>query len=79
MSGRLAWVLPLLLSCLPACRTPASPAPRAEEGGEVEAGPRVGQAIPHFEGRDQKGVLQSFRTLAGPRGLMLNFNRSVLL
>jgi hypothetical protein len=47
--------------------------------GKAEApGPAVGAALPAFEAPDQDGRPQTFETLRGPNGLLLNFNRSVL-
>jgi hypothetical protein len=38
----------------------------------------VGAALPPFEALDQDGVRRSFESLRGPKGLLLNFNRSVV-
>ena len=38
----------------------------------------MGQALPSFEAPDQHGRLQTFASLRGPRGLVLNFNRSAV-
>jgi hypothetical protein len=50
----------------------ATPAP------PVTAGPQVGERIPDFTLPDQDGRPRTFASLAGPRGLVLNFNRSVV-
>jgi hypothetical protein len=39
-------------------------------------GPRVGEALPAFEVRDQDGRLREFSSLTGPNGLVLVFFRS---
>ena len=39
-------------------------------------GPRVGEALPAFEVRDQDGRLRDFSSLTGPNGLVLVFFRS---
>lgn len=51
---------------------------RAAAGpGVFDPGPAVGQALPSLELPDQDGRPQSFRSLRGPKGLVLNFNRWV--
>lgn len=39
-------------------------------------GPQIGATVPPFSGVDQSGRTQDLRTLSGPKGLMLVFNRS---
>ena len=39
-------------------------------------GPNVGERLPPFELADQKGVVQTFESLRGPRGLVLVFFQS---
>ena len=39
-------------------------------------GPQVGDVVPPVSGVDQHGRTQDLSTLAGPKGLMLVFNRS---
>lgn len=41
-------------------------------------GPAIGEVMPPFELADQDGRPQTFATLRGPNGLLLNFNRSVV-
>jgi hypothetical protein len=41
-------------------------------------GPKVGEILGPFEAPDHNGVRQSFETLRGRNGLLLNFNRSVV-
>ena len=53
----------------------ATPSPAVESAGP---GPAVGQLLGAFEAPDQNGQRQSFETLRGPNGLLLNFNRSVV-
>jgi hypothetical protein len=55
----------------------ASPAPAAA-GNAAEPGPSVGAPLPAFEAPDQDGRPQTFETLRGPNGLLLNVNRSVV-
>jgi hypothetical protein len=57
--------------------TPASatPAPGADASGP---GPSVGETLPSFEAPDQTGRLWTFESLRGPKGLVLNVNRSVV-
>ncbi|MEZ5355852.1 MAG: hypothetical protein R2762_24735 [Bryobacteraceae bacterium] len=42
----------------------------------VPTGPEVGKKIPGFSLPDQNGKMQSLRSLAGPKGLVLAFVRS---
>ena len=39
-------------------------------------GPKVGEAVPDFELRDQHGTPRSLSSLIGPKGTMLVFYRS---
>jgi hypothetical protein len=59
--------------------SPAPPAPVATpSGADTAPGPSVGTSLPPFEAADQDGRRQTFDTLRGPNGLLLNFNRSVV-
>ena len=59
--------------------SPASRAPAAAPSAtEAAPGPAVGAPLPAFEAPDQDGRRQTFDTLRGPNGLLLNFNRSVV-
>jgi hypothetical protein len=55
-----------------------APASAAAAGKDTAPGPPVDAALPAFEAPDQEGRRQSFDTLRGPNGLLLNFNRSVV-
>ena len=76
----------LLAIVLVQCKGQAAPAPSpapiagvvAPSGTEAMPGPAVGASLPPFEAPDQEGRRQSFDTLRGPHGLLLNFNRSVV-
>lgn len=46
------------------------------EGPFTPRGPAVGERLPAFELADQAGVLRSFDSLRGPRGLVLVFFQS---
>lgn len=71
---------------LVACSAPpreargASPPPLApaEVAAAADPGPRIGEPIPAFELPDQDGRPHTFESLRGPKGLVLNFNRSVV-
>jgi hypothetical protein len=66
-------------SAAPAPRQAASPVAAAAPAEKGQSpGPAVGAALPAFEAPDQDGRRQSFDTLRGPNGLLLNFNRSVV-
>jgi hypothetical protein len=54
---------------------PASPAPGVHAVGP---GPSVGETLPPFEAPDQTGRVWTLESLRGPRGLVLNVNRSVV-
>ncbi len=58
----------------------ASPAPAAAmaSGEGAGPGPAVGAPLPPFEAPDQDGKRQDFESLRGKKGLLLNFNRSVV-
>ena len=43
---------------------------------DFDAGISVGSKIPTFEARDQKGMLQTFESIRGPKGAFLVFYRS---
>jgi hypothetical protein len=53
----------------------ATPAPGADASGP---GPSVGETLPAFEAPDQTGRVWTFESLRGPKGLVLNVNRSVV-
>jgi hypothetical protein len=66
-------------SAAPAPTPGASSAPAAGQSGKgTDPGPSVGMPLPALEAPDQDGRTQTFETLRGPNGLLLNFNRSVL-
>jgi hypothetical protein len=44
--------------------------------GAVPTGPNVGEKVPDFALRDQKGELKTLRSLLGPNGALLVFYRS---
>lgn len=67
-----------LVACSRGGAGPQSPPPAPPSFEGEGPGPRVGQALGAFEAPDQHGVRQSFETLRGPNGLLLNFNRSVV-
>lgn len=84
MKARAALLTAALVQCTgaappapsPAASTePAAAAPSAEA---ATPGPAVGAPLPAFEAPDQEGKPQSFETLRGKNGLLLNFNRSVV-
>jgi hypothetical protein len=60
------WIPTLLMAA--ACASAQPPA--------VATGPAVGSRIPAFEATDQTGKIQTFETLRGPNGLVLEFVRS---
>ena len=42
----------------------------------IATGPEVGQKIPYFRARDQYGRWQDFHSIRGPKGAVLECNRS---
>ena len=66
-----------LAACSRGGAGPQSPPP-AKPFTDEGPGPRVGETLGAFEAPDQNGARQSFETLRGPNGLLLNFNRSVV-
>jgi hypothetical protein len=80
----LACLWPLFLALAGAqCSAPAErSAPQVlasvAAGAERGPGPAVGEPVPLFELPDQDGRLRSLESLRGPKGLVLNFNRSVV-
>jgi hypothetical protein len=54
---------------------PATPATGTDARGP---GPPVGETLPAFEAPDQTGRVWTFESLRGPKGLVLNVNRSVV-
>ena len=78
-----AFVLAVILVQCKGSPAPApSPAPlvpvATPSGAGAAPGPSVGTTLPPFEAPDQDGRRQTFDTLRGPNGLLLNFNRSVV-
>jgi hypothetical protein len=83
MKTRALLLAVILVQCkgaaAPAPSPAASPVPAAAQSGKgTDPGPSVGTPLPSFEAPDQDGRTQTFETLRGPNGLLLNFNRSVL-
>ena len=83
MKSRAALLAAALVQCTgaapPAPRPAASPIPAAAASGKgAGPGPAVAERLPAFEAPDQDGQRQTFDTLRGPNGLLLNFNRSVV-
>ena len=83
MKTRALLLAVILVQCkgraAPAPSPAASPAPAAAHSGQgTDPGPSVGMPLPALEAPDQDGKTQTFETLRGPNGLLLNFNRSVV-
>src|SRR4051812_7624021 len=47
-----------------------------KQAQNAKTGPEVGSRIPGFEAMDQHGQRQTFASLRGPKGLVLQFDRS---
>ena len=79
-----AALLAAALAPLPACSQGAGPEPSpapatpAASTAAQGPGPAVGETLPPFEAPDQTGRVWTFDSLRGPRGLVLNVNRSVV-
>ena len=82
MKSRVLFLAVILVQCKGQAATAPSPAPlapvAATSGAAPGPGPSVGATLPPFEAPDQDGRRQTFETLRGPNGLLLNFNRSVV-
>lgn len=39
-------------------------------------GPEIGETIPEFQARDQRGTVQTFASIRGPRGAVIVFVRT---
>ena len=48
----------------------------ALHGQNIKTGPDVGQQVPAFSAKDQKGRSQTLKSISGPNGAMLVFFRS---
>lgn len=59
------WIPSLFLAALASAQSPSLP-----------TGPAEGSKIPAFQASDQTGKIQTFDTLRGPNGLVLEFVRS---
>ena len=69
---------PVVLSAVVACALAAGPA-RAQTPAAVDPatlGPQVGATVPAFSLPDQRGQVQTSRSLMGPKGMMLVFSRA---
>ena len=42
----------------------------------VSTGPEIGQKIPNFRLQDQNGRMQDLKSVMGPKGVLISFNRS---
>ena len=83
MKSRVMLLAVALAQCQGGAAPVQSPAPSPAAGAAASRegtgpGPAVGTSLPVFEASDQDGKRQSFETLRGPNGLLLNFNRSVV-
>lgn len=63
-----------VLACIAADRPRLHPLPRQSQNAKT--GPEVGTPIPWFQAIDQNGRRQTFDSLHGPKGLVLQFDRS---
>jgi len=63
-----------IMSRIPALLAAAALA--AAQAPSIPTGPAVGSRIPVFQAVDQNGKTQTFDTLRGPNGLVLEFVRS---
>lgn len=64
-----------MLGLLGAACSTSDPASEVSQAGP---GPTVGERLPPFEAPDQTGRIWTFESLHGPKGLVLNVNRSVV-
>ena len=66
-----AVILALLITAAVAAQAPSPQAVDIER-----LGPQVGEAVPDFSAPDQFGRTQTLKSILGPNGAMLVFNRS---
>ncbi len=66
-----AVILAALITAGIAAQTPPAPPVDVER-----LGPQVGEIVPDFSAQDQFGRTQTLKSLLGPSGAMLVFNRS---
>jgi len=70
-------VVHLLVAAMLASVGVAAQAPAPAPPVDVERlGPQVGAAVPEFSAVDQFGRVQTLKSIMGPNGAMLFFNRS---
>lgn len=66
---------PVILAALVTAGTAAqTPAPQPVDVERL--GPQVGEVVPDFSAPDQFGRTQTLKSIMGPNGVMLFFNRS---
>lgn len=70
-----AWSLAALLLISPVGRPPIMAQTRAKIDVS-KLGPQVGERVPDFSLKDQKGQLQTLQSIMGSKGAMLVFYRS---
>jgi hypothetical protein len=66
---------PVVLAALITIVIPAK-TPHAQSADVDQLGPQVGEAVPDFSAPDQFGRVQTLKSIMGPNGAMLIFNRS---
>ena len=66
----------VLLAVVITISTAAQPPPPAQPVDVERIGPQVGDIVPDFSAVDQFGRAQTLRSILGPNGAMLVFNRS---
>lgn len=66
----------VILAALITAGTAAQASSPAQPADVDRLGPQVGEIVPDFSAVDQFGRMQTLKTIMGPDGAMLLFNRS---
>lgn len=67
------FLAPLILAALIAVGLTAQAPPPVDV---EKIGPKVGETVPDFSAPDQSGRQQTLKSIMGPNGAMISFNRS---
>lgn len=70
------FLISLILAALIAVGLAAQAPPPAPPVDVEKIGPKVGETVPDFSAPDQSGRQQTLKSIMGPNGAMISFNRS---
>ena len=66
----------VILAALITAGTAAQTSSPVQPADVDRLGPQVGESVPDFSAVDQSGRMQTLKSIVGPNGAMLFFNRS---